>query len=266
MVDGVGVRFCGLVLSMCVAACADGGSATRAPRGSAGLAVDAEALNGARGPDIALRRVSERVWLHESAAVLPDYGRVQANGLMVVGRDGAVIIDSAWTEAQTRWLIDRARAATGKAPRALLATHFHDDRAGGIAAAREAEVPVYASTLTRTLLGAKGVHVSHPFASRAALDLGDVHVEVFFPGAGHSPDNVVVYVAEERLLFGGCLVRAGDTIGNVQDADVGAWPAAMEQVIARYPNVKVVVPGHGATGDGSLLTHTRELALAARRR
>lgn len=224
---------------------------------------DAPTLSDAAGPDITIRRVSDRVWLHDSVSLVSGYGLVHANGLLVWGRDGAVVVDSAWTPEQTRWLIERARDATGEAPRALIATHFHGDRAGGIEAARAAGVPVYASSATRTLLGARGEHVSHPFVSRAAIDLGDVHLEAFFPGAGHSPDNVVVYVAEEQILFGGCLVRADDSIGNLSDANVAAWPATMDRVIARYPDAKVVVPGHGAMGDASLLTHTRDLALAA---
>ena len=32
-------------------------------------------------------------------------------------------------------------------------------------------------------------------------------MEVFYPGPGHAPDNVVVWVGRERLLFGGCLLK-----------------------------------------------------------
>jgi hypothetical protein len=30
---------------------------------------------------------------------------------------------------------------------------------------------------------------------------------VFFPGAAHSADNVVVYFPKKRLLFGGCMIK-----------------------------------------------------------
>jgi metallo-beta-lactamase class B len=225
---------------------------------------ETDPLNGARGPDIALRRLSERVWLHDSSFVMPSYGRVHANGLIVLGEGGTVIVDSAWTNEQTGWLLERAEEASGRRAVALIATHFHEDRAGGIGAARAAGVPVYASRETQRLLATD--EVSHPFEGEAVVDLGDRQIEIFYPGAGHSPDNVVVYLAEEQLLFGGCLVRASEhDIGNLGDADVAAWPSTMDRLIERYGSATVVVPGHGSVGDASLLHHTRALALEASR-
>jgi glyoxylase-like metal-dependent hydrolase (beta-lactamase superfamily II) len=195
---------------------------------------------------------------------MPSYGRVQANGLIVLGRSGAVVVDSAWTPEQTAWLLDQAARASGRKAVALVTTHFHEDRAGGIEAARVAGVPVYASLATQRLLATEDV--SHPFEGEAAIDLGDRRVEILYPGTGHSPDNVVVYLAEEQLLFGGCLVRAAEhDIGNLGDADVAAWPATMDRLIERYGSAAVVVPGHGNVGDASLLHHTRALALKAAR-
>ncbi len=223
------------------------------------------AFDGARGPEIQLSRLTAHVWRHVSAAEVPGYGRVEANGLIVVGRRGAVVVDTAWTPAQTQWLIDRVRAATGHPPVAMVATHFHDDRAGGVGTAHAAGIPVYATALTRTLLGDAGAAIDHPFDRRATIELGDVDVELFFPGAGHTRDNSVVYVAGDRLLFGGCLIRAATTdwIGNTADADLGAWPETMDRLIHRYRDAAIVVPGHGRPGDASLLPHTRQLAVGA---
>jgi metallo-beta-lactamase class B len=225
-------------------------------------ALDSTRLEGIAGPDIELQRISDRIWLHRNAADVAGWGRVEANGLVVFGARGAVIIDTGFTPEQTAWLMERVRAATGQDATALVATHSHDDRAGGVAVAAAAGVPVYASTRTRTLLGTEGDAITHAFDATATLDLGDLHIELFYPGAGHAPDNIVVYVREEHLLFGGCLVRAGESngIGNLADADLPAWPATMDRVIARYGKAHLVVPGHGRTGDAALLLHTRTLA------
>ncbi len=228
----------------------------------------ATALDGASGPDISVSRLTEHVWRHVSAAEVATYGRVEANGLIIVGRRGAVVVDTAWTPAQTEWLINRVRAATGRAPVAMVATHFHDDRAGGVVVARAAGIPVYATRRTRELLGTAGAAIDHPFDTEATIDLGDIRIELYYPGPGHTRDNSVVYVARDRLLFGGCLVRADTTdwIGNTSDADVDAWPATIDRLIARYGGrVDVVVPGHGRPGDASLLPHTRQLAAGAAR-
>lgn len=226
------------------------------------VALDVAQLEGKTGPDIELHRISDRVWLHLSAHDVPGFGRVEANGLIVFGSGGAVIVDTAWTPEQTRWLLERVRAATGKDAMAMIATHSHNDRAGGVSTAAAAGVPVYASARTKSLLGDQGDAISHPFDTTATIELDDVHVELFYPGAGHTIDNIVVHVREQGVLFGGCLVRAGESnwIGNVADADVPAWPATMDRVMERYGKARVVVPGHGRTGNASLLPHTREVA------
>ncbi len=45
---------------------------------------------------------------------------------------------------------------------------------------------------------------------------------VFFPGAGHTADNVVAYVPARHLLFGVCLIKeaAAKGLGNIADADL----------------------------------------------
>ena len=89
---------------------------------------------------------------------------------------------------------------------------------------------------------------------------------VFYPGAGHTEDNVVVWLANEKILFGGCFVKSlqNKNLGNTGDADISEWPNSIQKVLNRYPDVKVVVPGHGKIGNISLLTHTQALALSAK--
>ena len=71
-------------------------------------------------------------------------------------------------------------------------------------------------------------------------------------------DNVVVYFRSRRVLFGGCMVKAlgARTPGFVGDADMAAWPVSLGKLLERYPEARMVVPGHGACGDLSLVRHT----------
>jgi len=86
-------------------------------------------------------------------------------------------------------------------------------------------------------------------------------VEVFFPGAGHTQDNLVVWVPQHRTLFGGCIVKnAHDrTLGNTADADLREWPASLRRLQTRYGQASLVVPGHGEPGGPELLQHTLDL-------
>ena len=38
-----------------------------------------------------------------------------------------------------------------------------------------------------------------------------------------------------RLLFGGCLIKTGHTIGNTADADLGHWEAAVRSLERLQP-------------------------------
>lgn len=93
------------------------------------------------------------------------------------------------------------------------------------------------------------------------LKSGDETIEVWFPGASHSPDNTTVYFRSKRVLFGGCAVKSIDStnLGNTFDADIENWPTAIDALIRRYPDVDLVIPCHGNPGDRALLYHTRSL-------
>lgn len=210
--------------------------------------------------EVTLQPLAEGVWVHISWNTLPKFGRVASNGVLACGPSGGLLIDTAWNDAQTARLLDLA-AARRCAVQALVVTHFHDDRMGGIAEALRRGIPTYASPET-----VKRAHRADwspkPVGAPDVVEAAGVQAEVFFPGAAHAPDNVVVWLPASRVLFGGCMIRAAadDVLGNLSDADVGAWPASAERVKERYGRASHVVPGHGAPGGADLLTHTIELA------
>lgn len=101
----------------------------------------------------------------------------------------------------------------------------------------------------------------YPLKEGLTLQLGPESVEVYFPGPSHTLDNVVVYFPKKRILFGGCMIKAANTRtpGFTGDADMAAWPRSVEKVLERYPNARLVFPGHGRWGDHALTRHTLEL-------
>lgn len=214
-----------------------------------------------RAPDeVTLQPLADGVWVHVTWNTVPQFGLVASNGVLACGTGGGLLIDTAWNDAQTAHLLDLA-AARGCPVHALVVTHFHDDRMGGIAEVLRRRIPTYASPET-----VKRAHLAgwspKPVGAPDVVEAAGVQAEVFFPGAGHAPDNVVVWLPASRVLFGGCMVRAAgtDALGNLSDADVAAWPGSVEKVQARYRQAVHVVPGHGAAGGPDLLSHTIELA------
>jgi glyoxylase-like metal-dependent hydrolase (beta-lactamase superfamily II) len=101
----------------------------------------------------------------------------------------------------------------------------------------------------------------YPLAQGLQLKVGQESIEVHFPGPSHTLDNVVVYFKNRRILYGGCMIKAANarSPGFTGDADLAAWPESAHKVLERYPDARIVVPGHGAWGDISLIKHTIQL-------
>jgi len=98
------------------------------------------------------------------------------------------------------------------------------------------------------------------FDNKLALKVGDRDVVTSFFGEGHTKDNVVGYFPSEKVMFGGCLIKElGAGKGNLEDANESAWPATVTNLKQTYPDVQVVIPGHGKPGDMALLDYTIKL-------
>ncbi|MED0965749.1 hypothetical protein [Bacillus paramycoides] len=96
---------------------------------------------------------------------------------------------------------------------------------------------------------------------KQSMKFGNMKVETFYPGKGHTEDNIVVWLPQYNILAGGCLVKSTEAkdLGNVADAYVNEWSGSIENVLNRYGNMISVVPGHGHVGDKGLLLHTLDL-------
>nr|HBO6797834.1 subclass B1 metallo-beta-lactamase [Pseudomonas aeruginosa] len=116
------------------------------------------------------------------------------------------------------------------------------------------------SELTNELLKKDGKVQAKNSFSGGSYWLVNNKIEVFYPGPGHTPDNVVVWLPENRVLFGGCFVKPYG-LGNLGDANLEAWPKSAKILMSKYGKAKLVVSSHSETGNASLLKLTWEQAV-----
>jgi metallo-beta-lactamase class B len=98
------------------------------------------------------------------------------------------------------------------------------------------------------------------FQDSLILKVGNESSSAVFFGEGHTKDNVVGYFPVDDVLFGGCLIKELDASkGFLGDATLAEWSNTVERIKKQYPNLKIVVPGHGQHGDKKLLDYTIKL-------
>jgi metallo-beta-lactamase class B len=192
---------------------------------------------------------------------LPGYGSFPSNGLVILGSAGVVLVDTPWGGASTCRLLDRVVDEIGP-EQGVIVTHWHDDRLGGLAKVHRRGIPSFGLEATVSEAERHGlVAPLHVLDAEQPIGFGVV-ADVFFPGAGHTRDNLVVWLPEPGILFCGCQIHANDsnTLGNTADAELANWSEGVGQVEREFPSARIVVPGHGELGGPELLAHTGKLA------
>lgn len=197
-----------------------------------------------------------RSWVMLSSGPFP------FNALYVVTGKGVVLINTPPDEEQTRELLDSIEKRHQQKVVLCIATHFHRDGTGGFAVLQQKGIKTYSSRRTLELCLAKKEHPAEfYFNGDTSFRVGNHVLQAFYPGAGHTSDNIVVWFDKEKILAGGCLVKssAADDLGYLGDANTDAWPATMRNVIQHFPAPRYIIPGHQAWTGTASLTHTLEL-------
>ncbi len=216
-------------------------------------------------PRLRVRPLRDGYWLHVSE----NADGIASNGLLApLPEGGVLLVDTAWDDEQTALLLDFAQARLGGVRDAVV-THAHADRTGGVGALRRRGIRALGLDLTAEKARAEGSPAPDVFLKAGDVVHRDARgFEVFYPGPGHTLDNVVVGFPAAGILAGGCLVKAHDAgPGYMGEAFPPDWPAAIEAVRARYGMATLVVPGHGDVGaPGPALDRSGEVARSEARR
>ncbi|EGM79629.1 Zn-dependent hydrolase, glyoxylase [Rheinheimera sp. A13L] len=212
---------------------------------------------------LTVKQLAPGLWLHTSFRQLSPDLRFSSNGLLLKQKNEIWLIDTAWGESATAELLAWIKTELKLPVTKAIATHYHDDRTGGAMTLLQQQIPLFSSQQTRLLSISQNIPLPQSFGALQPGDSKDLgsEVEIFYPGPGHSHDNLVVYLKEHQLLFGGCAVKAPQFagLGNIADADLTHWPLALQRVQQRYTEAKIVVPGHGEPGDLTLLSYSLSL-------
>jgi glyoxylase-like metal-dependent hydrolase (beta-lactamase superfamily II) len=187
-----------------------------------------------------------------------------SNAGFVVTGDGVVVFDALGTPVLGRAMIAAIRKVTAQPIRRVIVSHYHADHIYGLQAFKAQGAEIWAHRKAERYLSSG--QATERLAQRrtdlfpwvdektqvvppdlwidgdASFRMGELTFRLIYSEGAHSPEDLLLYIEVDRLLFAGDLIFAG-RVPFVGNADSAGWLKAMDKMIALHP--AVVVPGHG---------------------
>ena len=218
---------------------------------------------------IAVRQVSAHVHyvLGQAGMVSSANQGFNSNAGFVVTPEGVVVFDVLGSPALGKRFAELIAGTTAQPVRRIVISHYHADHFYGLQAfvgpgARS--VQVWADEQVRAYLAGDApaarlaerrqslapwvndqTRIVVPdtyLGADAVFKLGGLSFRVLRAGPAHTPEDLMLLVEEDGVLFVGDLMFAG-RIPFVGDADVSAWIGAIDRVLVFKP--RIVIGGHG---------------------
>lgn len=218
-------------------------------------------ISGYTSDNLKIEQLSKNTFRHISYLQTEDFGKVACNGMIVIDNNEALIFDTPVNDTDSKKLIDWVKKTLNSSVAGIVVTHFHNDCLGGLNEFHESQIPSYASFKTIELAKLNSAPIpKNGFENYLEIKVGNKKVLSEYFGEGHTRDNIVSYFPNEKVLFGGCLIKEiNASKGYLGDANVYEWSATVQSVKIKYGDAEIIVPGHGKPGGRELLDYTIEL-------
>jgi len=211
-------------------------------------------------------KVTERVYYVQGepgVASAANEGFNSNAGFVVTG-NGVVVIDALGTPALGEALRRAVGRVTSEPIRRVILTHYHADHFYGLAAFKEAGAEVWAHKAAREYLESGEAErrreqrtrdlfpwVSDKMAlvapdrwldEKTEFTLGKVRFEIHHLGPAHSPEDLIIVLPGEGVVFSGDILFAG-RIPFVGEADSRQWLVRIARLLEMKP--RIMITGHG---------------------
>ncbi len=233
-----------------------------------GLSLALLALSGhaADGSPMVAQQVAPTAWYVEGVSALgsPANQNFISNAGFVVTPAGVVVIDALGSPALAERLAGEIRKITPLPITHVIVTHYHADHIYGLQAFKAMGARVLAHRAAKVYMNSETARLRleasreelAPWVNESTrlveadewldgdrtLRVGGLDFQIRIVGPSHTPEDLVVYVPAQKVLFAGDLVFRS-RIPYVGQADSRQWIAALEKLLAF--DAAVIVPGHG---------------------
>ncbi|MFA6058823.1 MAG: BlaB/IND/MUS family subclass B1 metallo-beta-lactamase [Taibaiella sp.] len=215
-----------------------------------------------RAHSLTISKLTGDYYVYTTYGTLDDGSTFPSNSLYVVTQKGVVMVDVPWDTTQTLPLLDSIEKRHHKKVIACISTHFHADRTAGLDILKSRGVKTYATTQTLQLCKERNEQLAeYGISADTVFNFGDHILQTYYPGKGHTSDNIVVWFPKAKVLYGGCFVKSIESkdLGNLADANAKEWAGSIKNVKAKFKNIAYIIPGHGGWKSKQALDHTLSL-------
>jgi glyoxylase-like metal-dependent hydrolase (beta-lactamase superfamily II) len=238
------------------------------------LAILAWAATGQAQPAQTLTpiQLSPAVWYVQGLSALgsPANQNFISNAAFIVTTQGVVVIDALGSPALARQLVAAIRQVTPQPISHVIVTHYHADHIYGLQVFKALGARILAHRAARSYLHSDTARLRLQ-ASRQELApwidastelveadqwldadqellVGGLRLQVRHVGPAHTPEDLVVYLPQERVLLAGDLVFRA-RIPFVGQADSRRWIQALDNLLVL--DARLIVPGHGPVSESA---------------
>ncbi|MBI1781399.1 MAG: BlaB/IND/MUS family subclass B1 metallo-beta-lactamase [Sphingobacteriales bacterium] len=189
--------------------------------------------------------------------------QVPANGMYLVTNNGVVMFDTPWDTTQFQPLLDSIKSRHNKPVVMAFATHWHSDKTAGLEYYRQQGIKTYTTVLTDELSKKNNKKRAEFLMTKdTVFSVGQYSFETYYPGEGHTTDNIVIWFKKEKILYGGCLIKGADaeSLGYLGDANVTAYASTLINVQKKCRNPKFIIIAHSDWNNINSLKHSIMMA------
>jgi len=194
--------------------------------------------------------------------------QIPANGMYLLTDDGVVLFDTPWDTTQFQPLIDSINFRHNKTVTICIATHWHSDRTEGLVYYKQQGIKTYTTLLTDEWSKKNNKKRAEFIMTRdTVFNIGQYAFEIYYPGEGHTADNIVIWFDKDKILYGGCLIKGADAknLGYLGDANIKEYETTLKRVEKKCPKPKFIIISHSDWNNKNSLKHSIKLAKKLKR-
>ena len=189
--------------------------------------------------------------------------QVPANGMYLITDNGVVMFDTPWDTTQFQPLLDSIKLKHNKSVTMCFATHWHSDKTNGLDYYRQLGIKTYTTVLTDELSKKNNKKRAEFLMTKdTVFTVGQYSFETYYPGQGHTIDNIIIWFEKEKILYGGCLIKGADdeNLGYLDDGNVTAYASTLKNVQQKCRKPAFIIIAHSDWKNIHSLKHSLMMA------